>query len=300
MRRGRLRRWTLLFVLSMAACAGASSGDAVMQGLAWKQMNIQRRGKVILVGGPVVSGASSKLEALRMAMDAAAVEFLRYSGVDLRGETEGRTTQAADKEGITAYREEFSMSTRSLIRGVLRRATAREQRSACHSGLNCEPTCSAAVLLQVPASEYDRLAAEKAKGPVLSLLVALNQKDFQHGDPVTVTLTTNRDAHVVVLALDGQKKWQRLFPNECSTKGKIRRGEELILPDEKMRAAPCEMVLLAQLPSGQVMSREVFQVIAACDPLDDLPGDALVRKACQGRDPDCCIKKVISYSIKGR
>ena len=285
--------------IALSACAGASAGGVAIPSIPWQQMYTYKQGASYIVGGPIVSGARTKHEALTKAMDAAAVEFLRYSGVDLQGETRTRTSQTANEDGVTNFSEEYSMNTRSMIRGVLRQSTAKEQKSTCSSGIGCEPSCSAAVLLQVPSSEFDRLIAERTKGPPLTLLVAINKKEFRPGDPVTITLTSSRDAHVSVFAIDNDKNWQRLFPNSCSPDGRLRQDEELVLPDAKMRAVPCEMVLLAQLPKGHAASRETFQVVATCDPLGDLTANEAVRKGCEGRDAACCVKKVISYRIVG-
>jgi len=296
---GSVHLWIALAALC-GACSGAAAQQEILQKPPWKQMYTQKQGNYYLVGGPVVSGAETKLQAMNKAMDAAAVIFLRFSGVKLQGKTETKTSQEVSREGVEGYKEELNIFTRSQIEGVLRRATAKEQRSACETSVFSKPNCSAAVWLQVPASEYDRLVEAREKGPALSLLVAMNQKEYRNGDPVTITVTTNRDAHVAVLALNMKDGWDKIFPNQCSKHDAVRENEELVLPDDKMKAHPCDMTFLAQLMEGATNSRETMQVIAACDPLGDLTGDQLDKKACEGRDGDCCVRKVVSYKITGR
>jgi len=263
-------------------------------------MDIKLQGNHYVVGGPVVTGAPAAHLALRHAWNEAALVFLGYCGVDLHSETTLDTSQIAGPEGVASYSEEYIQKIRSLIEGRLKGARAIRQINACGTGPACQGTCSAAVELQVPASEFKRLSAEKLRGPPLTLLAALDRQVYNHGDDVALTLETSRDAHVVVLALDTEKRWQRIFPNSCSSNGRIAGGYQLVLPDAKMRASPCDMTWQARLPTGAAEVSETLLVIASCNPLGDIPNETLAGKRCQGQTPRCCKARRIVYQIVGR
>jgi metacaspase-1 len=87
------------------------------------------------------------------------------------------------------------------------------------------------------------------------------RRDFQLGEKIVYTITSEKNCYITLLNLDSQGNAQVIFPNKYYTDNFIRANEQIELPNEQMQKQDFEFEFSE--PAGE----ETVKVIASSEPL---------------------------------